>query len=134
MIKIKINKNILEVEPSELRPDYLKAGHSFPEPTRGEFVGMEGYDPKDDSLGYEKLEEFELDESLLYEKKDRCYYLAKQKYDVFPSAYASGFIVRCRKGKVGRKKVKIKRKKNEEIELSEVWLPHGHTHGQPTYL
>lgn len=40
----------------------------------------------------------------LYEKKDRCYRLAKQKYDVFPSAYASGFIVRCRKGKVAKKK------------------------------
>jgi len=40
----------------------------------------------------------------LQEKKDRCYRLAKQKYDVFPSAYASGFIVRCRKGKVGKKK------------------------------
>jgi hypothetical protein len=40
----------------------------------------------------------------LYEKKDRCYNLAKQKYDVFPSAYASGFIVRCRKGKVAKKK------------------------------
>lgn len=52
----------------------------------------------------------------LEEKKDRCYRLAKQKYDVFPSAYASGFIVRCRKGKVGRKK-----KANEELELDEKW-------------
>jgi hypothetical protein len=42
------------------------------------------------------------------EKKDRCYRLAKQKYDVFPSAYASGFIVRCRQGKVAKKK-------NEEV-------------------
>jgi hypothetical protein len=63
-----------------------------------------------------------LDESLLYEKKDRCYYQAKQKYDVFPSAYASGYIVRCRKGKVGRKrkktKVKVRKKKtNENFEL-----------------
>jgi len=48
----------------------------------------------------------------LTEKKDRCYHLAKQKYDVFPSAYASGFIVRCRKGKVAKKK-------NEEIDLDE---------------
>jgi hypothetical protein len=56
-------------------------------------------------------EYYELDENLLIqfnnllkEKKDRCYRLAKQKYDVFPSAYASGFIVRCRKGKVAKKK------------------------------
>lgn len=49
-------------------------------------------------------EVFEINEEALYEKKDRCYHLAKQKYDVFPSAYASGFIVRCRKGKVSKKK------------------------------
>lgn len=57
-------------------------------------------------------ESFEIDEDLLDEKKDRCYYQAKRKYTVFPSAYASGYIVRCRKGKVGRKK----KKKNESIE------------------
>jgi hypothetical protein len=51
-------------------------------------------------------EEYDLEDIMLslQEKKDRCYNLARQKYDVFPSAYASGFIVRCRKGKVGRKK------------------------------
>jgi len=51
------------------------------------------------------LEELDiLLEEVLYEKKDRCYHQAKRKYKVFPSAYASGYIVRCRKGKVGRKK------------------------------
>ena len=49
-------------------------------------------------------ETLDYDEKELTEKKDRCYRLAKQKYDVFPSAYASGFIVRCRKGKVAKKK------------------------------
>ena len=58
----------------------------------------------------------ELD-NLLYEKKDRCYRLAKSKYKVFPSAYASGFIVRCRKGKVGRKK---KKKTNENLSLEDI--------------
>lgn len=33
-------------------------------------------------------------------KKDSCYYQAKRKYDVFPSAYASGYIVQCRNKKV----------------------------------
>jgi hypothetical protein len=61
-------------------------------------------------------EQYELDEDLLfegllYEKKDRCYYQAKRKFKVFPSAYASGYIVRCRKGQIG--------KKNEEQELEE---------------
>jgi hypothetical protein len=36
----------------------------------------------------------------LEEKKDRCYKKAKATYDVFPSAYASGAIVRCRKGEI----------------------------------
>jgi hypothetical protein len=36
-------------------------------------------------------------------KKDACYHKAKAKYDVFPSAYASGYIAKCRKkkGKIG---------------------------------
>ena len=32
-------------------------------------------------------------------KKDACYRKAKAKYDVFPSAYASGYIAKCRKAK-----------------------------------
>jgi len=35
----------------------------------------------------------------ILEKKDSCYYKAKSKYKVFPSAYASGYISRCRKRK-----------------------------------
>jgi len=31
--------------------------------------------------------------------KDACYHKAKAKYDVFPSAYASGYIAKCRKKK-----------------------------------
>lgn len=74
----------------------------------------------DDDMVYDydqdSFEEYQLDENKLSNlnillekrkkksKKDRCYRLAKQKYDVFPSAYASGFIVRCRKGKVAKKK------------------------------
>jgi len=50
----------------------------------------------------EKLKQIiseELDNALL-EKKDRCYRIAKRKYKVFPSAYASGAIVKCRQGKI----------------------------------
>lgn len=32
-------------------------------------------------------------------KKDACYHKAKAKYSVFPSAYASGYIAKCRKRK-----------------------------------
>jgi len=36
----------------------------------------------------------------LQEKDDRCTRIAKRKYDVWPSAYASGAVVKCRKGKI----------------------------------
>lgn len=73
----------------------------------------EEYDYDPEYYGDEEEEYYELQESKLFninkilsEKKDRCYRLAKSKYKVFPSAYASGFIVRCRKGKVAKKKKK----------------------------
>jgi len=34
-----------------------------------------------------------------FKLKDACYRKAKAKYDVFPSAYASGYIAKCRKRK-----------------------------------
>ena len=44
-------------------------------------------------------------EELLFEsekkkKRDACYYKVKSRYDVWPSAYASGAVVKCRKGKI----------------------------------
>jgi len=30
-------------------------------------------------------------------KRDACYYKVKSRYDVWPSAYASGALVNCRK-------------------------------------
>jgi len=30
-------------------------------------------------------------------RKDKCYYKVKRQYKVFPSAYASGAIAKCRK-------------------------------------
>jgi hypothetical protein len=43
-------------------------------------------------------------EELLFEKKkkkkakrDACYHKVKSRYDVWPSAYASGALVKCRK-------------------------------------
>ena len=40
----------------------------------------------------------QLFEKLLPEgKKDACYYKVKSRYKVWPSAYASGALVKCRK-------------------------------------
>ena len=36
-------------------------------------------------------------EALVNEKKDACYYKVKSRYKVWPSAYASGALVKCRK-------------------------------------
>ena len=35
---------------------------------------------------------------------DRCTRIAKRKYKVWPSAYASGAVVKCRQGKIWKKK------------------------------
>ena len=37
---------------------------------------------------------------ILTEKDDRCTRIAKRKYDTWPSAYASGAVVRCRRGEI----------------------------------
>lgn len=34
--------------------------------------------------------------------KDACYHKVKAQYKVFPSAYASGAIAKCRKKKAGK--------------------------------
>jgi hypothetical protein len=36
-------------------------------------------------------------EDMINEKKDACYYKVKSRYKVWPSAYASGALVKCRK-------------------------------------
>tara|TARA_Y100000593_G_scaffold32360_3_gene63766 strand:+ start:5232 stop:6101 length:870 start_codon:yes stop_codon:yes gene_type:complete len=45
---------------------------------------------------WQKKNSAELEEK----KDDRCTRIAKRKYDVWPSAYASGAVVRCRQGKI----------------------------------
>ena len=46
-------------------------------------------------------------------KKDACYHKVRSRYDVWPSAYASGALVKCRK--VGAKNWGNKSKKNESL-------------------
>ena len=47
-------------------------------------------------------------------KKDACYHKVRSRNDVWPSSYASGALVKCRK--VGAANWGNKSKKNEEIE------------------
>ena len=46
-------------------------------------------------------------------EKDACYHKVKARYDVWPSAYASGALVKCRK--VGAKNWGNKSKKKESV-------------------
>ena len=48
-------------------------------------------------------------------KDDRCTRIAKRKYDTWPSAYASGAVVKCRQGKIWKDL-----KEEDEVEVSEV--------------
>ena len=41
-----------------------------------------------------------LEESKKKKSDDRCTRIAKRKYDVWPSAYSSGAVVKCRQGKI----------------------------------
>ena len=43
--------------------------------------------------------------------KDACYYKVKARYRVFPSAYASGAIAKCRKKGASNYGKKVKAKK-----------------------
>ena len=48
-----------------------------------------------DELKAKAITEAEFD--TLAEKQDACYHKVKSRYKVWPSAYASGALVRCRK-------------------------------------
>ena len=68
----------------------------------------------------EQIREMILEEycEILSEKKDACYHKVKARYDVWPSAYASGALVKCRK--VGAANWGNKSKKKESVEEYDV--------------
>jgi hypothetical protein len=59
-------------------------------------------------------------EALMNEKKDACYYKVKARYKVWPSAYASGALVKCRKSK-GKWGSKSEGVEEATQELDEKW-------------
>lgn len=75
--------------------------------------------PAEEPAGEEGLEEYSIYENMdnlfvnpkknnmfqegsndILDESDRCTRIAKRKYDVWPSAYASGAVVKCRQGKI----------------------------------
>ena len=94
-----LRNNYKEGQDYELhiqRGDDLPNAITFP---KGEF--RDDYD-LNDMLNYAQSDEDRYD--ALNEKKkkkdDRCTRIAKRKYDTWPSAYASGAVVRCRRGEI----------------------------------
>ena len=59
--------------------------------------------------------------SMINEKKDACYYKVKSRYKVWPSAYASGALVRCRKKGAKSWGSKSKNESVDESQLDEKW-------------
>jgi len=57
--------------------------------------------------------------SLMNEKQDACYYKVKSRYKVWPSAYASGALVQCRKK--GAKNWGNKKESVDSDQLDEKW-------------
>jgi hypothetical protein len=83
----------------------------------GKALGKESANPQDGKAapygsGYKKVTKEDIrnlvvgiihelkNENTISEKDDRCTRIAKSKYDTWPSAYASGAVVRCRKGEI----------------------------------
>ena len=77
------------------------------------------YDPKNSyaKVGPESLKTENMSEDQLDEKQDACYRKVKSRYKVWPSAYASGALVQCRKK--GASNWGNGGKKNESVSLSE---------------
>ena len=82
-----------------------------------------------DVMKEEELNEIELEEKKKRKKRkkkkkkakrDACYHKVRARYDVWPSAYASGALVKCRK--VGAKNWGNKSKKNENKEFEDFLL------------
>ena len=63
------------------------------------YLDYEEYDDIEDKV-LNSLDESKLDEKKKAKKDDRCTRIAKRKYDTWPSAYASGAVVRCRRGEI----------------------------------
>ena len=65
----------------------------------GTDVDMEHFQKYLDLKKPKEITKGELEEAKK-KKADRCTRIAKSKYDVWPSAYASGAVVKCRQGKI----------------------------------
>ena len=83
------NKEIVSAWKQELY-DWVKANAKREDK---DALGAAMHQVADEMMVMEESEELD-------EEDDRCTRIAKRKYDVWPSAYASGAVVKCRDGKI----------------------------------
>ena len=95
-----IKDNLLRLSP--YGPGGFPKARAKAKPKTKPTTQMAGYEPEGELV----------DEG----KKDACYHKVKSRYSVWPSAYASGALVKCRK--VGAKNWGNKSKKNESVDYS----------------
>ena len=93
--KKKSNESVAEEQLDELKcwPGYSRVqGVPAGAPGSCKKKTNEEHDEKCPHCGSEMVSE-----ELMNEKQDACYYKVKSRYKVWPSAYASGALVKCRK-------------------------------------
>ena len=83
-----------QVKAKSKKPKLVKpsTGHESPHPFRGMLVG------ENTDIPFNKCPKCQ--GPIFHEaegKKDACYHKVKSRYKVWPSAYASGALVQCRK-------------------------------------
>ena len=73
-------------------------------------------------------------QKIMNEKKDdRCTRIAKRKYDVWPSAYASGAVVKCRQGKIWKDIKEEELSDGEKKELEDILKDEGGAAGMEPF-
>ena len=73
-------------------------------------------------------------QKIIDEKKDdRCTRIAKRKYDVWPSAYASGAVVKCRQGKIWKDLKEEELSDDEKKELEDILRDEGGAAGMEPF-
>ena len=95
-VKPSSNHTLIVVKSSS--PD-IEVGEEYDEGDLNNYANNFGYEIKDRGVAEESCPHCAgpmFSEALMMEKKDACYYKVKSRYKVWPSAYASGALVKCR--------------------------------------
>jgi hypothetical protein len=102
--KVKEGGEKTEVDADVEEPtDNAEAEVDVKEPTEtpeGEVSEIQIYEMENLFVEPKKNNMFQPGSNDILDEADRCTRIAKRKYDVWPSAYASGAVVKCRKGKI----------------------------------